>query len=42
MTAIKFTDINEMHQFLSEQLPNWEKATAKMLLTALYHSENPC
>ncbi len=29
-----------MRQFLSEHLPNWEKATAKMLLTALSHSEN--
>ena len=40
MAAIKFNDINEMRQFLSEQLPNWEKATVKMLLTALSHSEN--
>ena len=40
MAAIIFNDINEMRQFLSEQLPNWEKATAKMLLTALSHSEN--
>ena len=40
MAAIKFNDINKMRQFLSEQLPNWEKATAKMLLTALSHSEN--
>ena len=40
MAAIKFNDINKMRQFLSEQLPNWEKATAKMLLTALSNSEN--
>ena len=33
-------DINEMKQFLSEQLPNWEQATANMLLTALSHSDN--
>ena len=33
-------DINEMKRFLSEQLPNWEQATAKMLLTALSHSDN--
>ena len=33
-------DINEMKRFLSEQLPNWEQATANMLLTALSHSDN--
>ena len=40
MATINFNDINEMRHFLSEQLPNWEKATAKMLLTALSNSEN--
>lgn len=34
-------DIYEIRRFLSEQLPDWEKATAEMLLTALSHSENP-
>lgn len=28
-------EINEMKRYFSEQLPNWEKATAEMLLTAL-------
>ena len=33
-------DIIEMKRFLSEQLTNWEQATANMLLTALSHSDN--
>ena len=28
-------EINEMKRYFSEQLPNWEKATAEMLLTEL-------
>ena len=28
-------EISEMRRYFSEQLPNWEKATAEMLLTAL-------
>lgn len=34
------SDINEMKQFLSEQLPEWEKTTAETLLTTLSHSDN--
>ncbi len=34
------SDINEMKQFLSEQLPEWEKTTAEMLLTTLSHIRN--
>ena len=26
-------EISEMRRYFSEQLPNWEKATAEMLLT---------
>ena len=29
-------EINEMKRYFSEQLPNWEKATAEMLLTGNY------
>ena len=34
------SNINEMKQFLSEQLPEWEKTTAETLLTTLSHSDN--
>ncbi len=34
------SDINEMKQFLSEQLPEWEKTTAETLLTTLSHIRN--
>lgn len=34
------SDINEMKQFLSEQLPEWGKTTAETLLTTLSHSDN--
>ena len=33
-------EINEMRQYLSKQLPNWEKATAETLLTALSNCDN--
>ena len=33
-------EINEMKRYFSEQLPNWEKATAEMLLTALTNCDN--
>ena len=33
-------EINEMRRFFSKQLPNWEKATAEMLLTALANCDN--
>lgn len=33
-------EINEMRQYLSKQLPNWEKATAETLLTALSGCDN--
>lgn len=34
-----YSDISEMKQFLSEQLPDWEKATAEILLTTFSHSD---
>lgn len=34
------SDINEMKQFLSEQLPEWEKTTTETLLTTLSHIRN--
>lgn len=40
MASYIINEINEMKQILSEQLPDWEKATAEMLLTALSHSDN--
>ena len=33
-------EISEMRRYFSEQLPNWEKATAEMLLTALTNCDN--
>lgn len=33
-------EINEMKRFMTEQLPNWENATADMLLEALSKSDN--
>ena len=33
-------EINEMRRYFSEILPNWEKATAEMLLTALSNCNN--
>ena len=33
-------EINEMRQYLSKLLPNWEKATAETLLTALSNCDN--
>ena len=35
-----YDEISEMKRYFSEQLPNWEKATAEMLLTALSNCEN--
>ena len=33
-------EINEMKRFMTEQLPNWENATADVLLEALSKSDN--
>ena len=33
-------EMNEMKRFFSKQLPNWEKTTAEMLLTALTNCDN--
>jgi len=33
-------EINEMRRFMTEQLPNWENATADVLLEALSKSDN--
>lgn len=33
-------EINEMKRFMTEQLPNWENATADILLEALSKSDN--
>ncbi len=40
MANYNISDINEMKQFLSEQLPKWEKTTAETLLTTLSHIRN--
>ena len=34
------SEINEMKRFMTEQLPNWENATADVLLEALSKSDN--